>query len=120
MGDASESAARLRVNERAGRVHHLVAHPLEVGRVDDVGLAPGEVDRDALAGRANRREGLRLRPVHRLRQAHLPVQAEPVVGLARDLADEPPLHWPEDDIRRAELEEAEPLQQVVHVDRDPR
>ncbi len=45
------------------------------------------------------------------------MQAEHVVGLAGDLAHRPPLHRPEDDVRRAELEEAELLQQLIHVDR---
>jgi hypothetical protein len=111
-------AAGLGVDEARERIHHLVAHLLEVGRVDDpVGLAPGEVDRDALARRADRRERPGLGPVHRLRQRDLPVQAEEVVDRARDLAHRPPLHRPEDDVRRAELEESELLQELVHLDR---
>ena len=110
--------AGLRVDERREPVHHLAAHPLEVGRVHDaVHVAAGQVDADALTGGADRRVRLRLRPVHGLREADLAVQAEQVVHLARDVAHRSPLHRAEDRVRGRELQVAELVQQVVHVQR---
>ena len=108
--------AGLRVDEGSQPVQELVAHPVVVARVDDaVDLSPREVDRDALAGGADRGVGLRLGPVHRLRQGHLPVQPERVVDLPRDLPHGAPLHRTEHVARRREVEVSEFLQQAVHV-----
>ena len=100
------------------RSSSCVAHLVEVAGVDDtVDLAAGQVDRHALAGGADRRVRLGLRPVDRLRQRDLPVQTERVVDLARDLAHRPPLHRAEHRVGGTEVEVPELLQHAVHVDR---
>src|SRR6266536_2318694 len=58
---AHRPPAGLRIDEGRHALGDLVADPLEVRRIDDpVRLPPGEVDRDALAGRSDARVGLRL------------------------------------------------------------
>src|SRR5919108_3112051 len=112
------AAARVRILEGGQRVHDLVPGDLELRRVHGaLGFPPRQVDGDPFSRRAHRRVGHRLLPVHGLGQGHPSMEAQLVVDLAGHGPHAAPLHRPEDGpAGLPEPQEAEVLQQAVHVD----